>query len=138
MIFWCVQGVEKASNFIKKESQAQVLSCEFYEIFKNTLFKRTHPVAVSLEREHWPEMSLKIRPNPSNIPNKKSVFIECSFTKAIIFPMAFLLFFQIFFILFKNVLFFKTSADGCFYRLHVLLSVANKVYNGNEICLYVL
>ena len=28
----------KACNFIKKESQAQVLSCEFWEIFKDTFF----------------------------------------------------------------------------------------------------
>ena len=28
----------QACNFIKKEALAQVLSCEFYEIFKNTIF----------------------------------------------------------------------------------------------------
>ena len=29
---------KKASNFVKKEALAQVFSCEFCEIFKNTFF----------------------------------------------------------------------------------------------------
>ena len=33
-------------NFIKKETLAQVSSCEFCEIFKNTFFSKTPPVAV--------------------------------------------------------------------------------------------
>ena len=33
------------NNFIKKETLAQMFSCEFYEIFKNTFFKRTPLVA---------------------------------------------------------------------------------------------
>ena len=32
----------------KKETLAQVFSCEFYEISKNTFFYRTPPVAASL------------------------------------------------------------------------------------------
>ena len=35
------------SHFIKKETLAQVFSCEFYKIFKNTFFYRTPPVAAS-------------------------------------------------------------------------------------------
>ena len=34
-------------NFIKKETLAQVFSCEFCEIFKNTFYYRTPPVAAS-------------------------------------------------------------------------------------------
>ena len=34
-------------NFIKKETLAQVFSCEFYEISKNTFCYRTHLVAAS-------------------------------------------------------------------------------------------
>ena len=34
-------------NFIKKETLAQVFSCEFYEISKNTFFYRKTPVAAS-------------------------------------------------------------------------------------------
>ena len=34
-------------NFIKKETQAQVFSCESCEISKNTFFHRTHLVAAS-------------------------------------------------------------------------------------------
>ena len=34
-------------NFIKKETLAQVFSCEFYEISKNTFFHRTPRVAAS-------------------------------------------------------------------------------------------
>ena len=37
----------KACNFLKKETLAQVLSCECYEVFKNTYFYRTPLVAAS-------------------------------------------------------------------------------------------
>ena len=37
----------KACNFIIKEALAQVLSCDFGEIFKNILLYRTPPVAAS-------------------------------------------------------------------------------------------
>ena len=36
-----------ASNFIKKETLAQVFSCKICEIFKNTFFYRIPPVAAS-------------------------------------------------------------------------------------------
>ena len=36
-----------ACNFIKKETLAQVFSCEFFEISKNTFFYRTPLVATS-------------------------------------------------------------------------------------------
>ena len=39
----------KAHNFIKKESLAQVFSCEFSEIFKNTFLYRTPPMAASIK-----------------------------------------------------------------------------------------
>ena len=35
----------EACNFIKNETLAQVLSSKFSEIFKNTFFYRTPPVA---------------------------------------------------------------------------------------------
>ena len=35
----------EACNFIKKETLAQVFSCEFWDIFKNTFFHRTPPAA---------------------------------------------------------------------------------------------
>ena len=38
----------KACNFIKKETPAQVFSCEFCEIFKNTYFYKTSPVAACI------------------------------------------------------------------------------------------
>ena len=37
----------QACNFIKKETLAQVFSCEFCEIFKNMFFYRTPPVTAS-------------------------------------------------------------------------------------------
>ena len=37
----------EAYNFIKKETLAQVFSCEFYEISKNTFFDGTPLVAAS-------------------------------------------------------------------------------------------
>ena len=37
----------QACNFIKKETLAQVFSCEFCEISKNTFFYKTRPVAAS-------------------------------------------------------------------------------------------
>ena len=39
-----VQALGLACNFIKKETLAQVFSCEFCEISKNTFFNRTPPV----------------------------------------------------------------------------------------------
>ena len=33
--------VHRACNFIKKETQAQVFSCEFFKIFKNILLQNT-------------------------------------------------------------------------------------------------
>ena len=46
--WWCSmkKGVSEACNFIKKESLAQVFSCEFYEIFKNT-FSTEHLRAIA-------------------------------------------------------------------------------------------
>ena len=38
---------KKAFNFVKKESLAQVLSCEFGKISKSTFCYKTHPVAAS-------------------------------------------------------------------------------------------
>ena len=42
------QNRRQACNFIKKETLAQVFSCEFCEIFKNTYFYRTPLVAASV------------------------------------------------------------------------------------------
>ena len=42
---FCEKGA--ACNFIKKETLAQVFSCEFCEISKNTFFYRTPLVAAS-------------------------------------------------------------------------------------------
>ena len=39
----------EACNFTKKETLAQVLSCQFFEIFKNTFFYRTPPLAAFLQ-----------------------------------------------------------------------------------------
>ena len=39
--------LSEACNFIKKETLAQVFSCEFCEISKNTFFHRTPPAAAS-------------------------------------------------------------------------------------------
>ena len=39
-----------ACNFIKEQTPAQVFSCEFGEIFKNTVLYRTTPMATS---KHW-------------------------------------------------------------------------------------
>ena len=41
-IYWKTPAPE-ACNFVKKETLTQVLSCEFYEFFKNTVFYRTPP-----------------------------------------------------------------------------------------------
>ena len=41
----------EACNFIKKETLAQVFSCEFGKIFKKTFFNRTPPVDASDNQE---------------------------------------------------------------------------------------
>ena len=40
----------EACSFIKKETLAQVFSCEFWEISRNTFCYRTSPVATSIKR----------------------------------------------------------------------------------------
>ena len=52
---FCEKGVLKnfvedlnPATLLKKESLAQVFSCEFCEISKNTFFNRTAPVAASV------------------------------------------------------------------------------------------
>ena len=42
------------NNFIKKEALAQVFSCKFCKIWKNTFFYRTPPVAASECEEYFP------------------------------------------------------------------------------------
>ena len=49
-----------ACNFIKKETLAQVFSCEFYEISNNTFFYRTPPVAASFLRRVVTKSVLKV------------------------------------------------------------------------------
>ena len=39
----------RSATLLKKETQARVFSCEFYEISKNTFSYRTPPVAASLK-----------------------------------------------------------------------------------------
>ena len=50
---FCEKGIFKNScNFIKKETLAQVFSCEFCEISKNTFSYRTAPVAAFVGHYH--------------------------------------------------------------------------------------
>ena len=46
----------EAYNFIKKETLAQVFSCEFCEISKNTFFYRTPLVATSVLTKHFQDI----------------------------------------------------------------------------------
>ena len=41
----------RSATLLKEETPIQVFSCEFCEIFKNTFFCRTPPVAVSAGRQ---------------------------------------------------------------------------------------
>ena len=43
----------EACNFIKKETLAQVLSCEFCKIFKNTFLYRKHSLAASDQIKYY-------------------------------------------------------------------------------------
>ena len=52
----------KACNFIRNDSLAQVFSCEFYEISKNTFFYGIAPVADSasfIKINHLPDSDKK-------------------------------------------------------------------------------
>ena len=49
----------QACNFFKKETLAQMFSCEFWEISKNTFFYRTSPVAASEMNNSFKESSFK-------------------------------------------------------------------------------
>ena len=44
--------VQKTPAILLKETLAQVFSCEFLEISKNTFFYRTPPVAASVARQN--------------------------------------------------------------------------------------
>ena len=44
------EATVRACNFIKKETLAQVFSCDFCEIFKNTFCYRTPQVAASVRK----------------------------------------------------------------------------------------
>ena len=46
--------ISQAGNFIKKETLAQVFSCEFSESSKNTFSYRTSPAAASVNRNFNP------------------------------------------------------------------------------------
>ena len=47
LLFNKFAGHRPATLFIKKETLAQAFSCEFCEMFKNTLFYRAPPVVAS-------------------------------------------------------------------------------------------
>ena len=86
---WC-QGLffirlrAEACNFIKKESLAQVFSCEFCEISKNTFFYTKPPVAAprhySNKHVHWFKIDfyfhtiLKLRPKSIQTKTKYLLF----------------------------------------------------------------
>ena len=47
-VFFLTKKRSQACNFIRKETLAQVFSCEFYEISRNTFVYRTPLVAASV------------------------------------------------------------------------------------------
>ena len=53
---FCKEGILKISPKNEKETLAQMFSCEFCEIFQNTFFHRTPPVAAS--EMNWVIMDL--------------------------------------------------------------------------------
>ena len=53
--------VDQACNFIKKETLAQMFSCEFCEISNNTVFYRAPPVAASVVRRNTKHKKMKTR-----------------------------------------------------------------------------
>ena len=52
-VSFLIKLLAEACNFIKKETLAQVFSCEFYKISKNTFSYRTSPVATSGSSCRW-------------------------------------------------------------------------------------
>ena len=46
-VSFLIKSQAEACNFIEKETLAQVFSCEFCEIYKNTISYRTSPVVAS-------------------------------------------------------------------------------------------
>ena len=64
----------EATNFSKKETLAQVFSCELGEIFKNNLFYRTPPVAASVQKRclFW---FMEIDPAKQNLQNLIKLFV---------------------------------------------------------------
>ena len=58
-LFFRVSDLRPAT-FLKKETLAQMFSCEFYEISKNTFFHRTPVVAASAYCKHISNLSQEI------------------------------------------------------------------------------
>ena len=46
-ILWTILNKPEAYNFVEKKALAQVLSCEFFEMFKNNFFIEYLGMAVS-------------------------------------------------------------------------------------------
>ena len=62
-----------ACNFIKKESLAQVLSCEFCEISKSTFFYRTPLVAAFAHSKSW--RSIRRGRTGNNVKVPRTLFL---------------------------------------------------------------
>ena len=77
----CFVKKAEACNFIKKETQAQVFSCEFYEISKNTFPYRTPPVAASGRYLEYILKRIFIGKNRSSYSFKKLFIIFSNVSK---------------------------------------------------------
>ena len=66
----------KACKFIEKETLEKMFSCEFPDIFKNTFFKKTPPVAASVNSTLWIEPN---GPVPIFWKLKRTYFLQLGF-----------------------------------------------------------
>ena len=82
----CFVKKAEACNFIEKETQAQVFSCEFYEISKNTFPYRTPPVAASGQYLEYILKRIFIGKNRSSYSFKKLQKTESLHPFSIIAP----------------------------------------------------
>ena len=101
-----------ACNFIKKEALAQVLSCEFCEIFKSTFFYRTPPVGSSTHVFYRQEIDRCVLLTGKHLAVKYSFCL--STRNSTERKTALQVFSCKFYQTFQNMFFHRTSPNNCF------------------------
>ena len=114
--------VEQNINFIKKETLAQVFSCEFCEISMNTFFYRTPLVAASVLHPIW-ESQIKSKTVISSRKKKRAFYVPLILSEGNFFKICVLSQCIAYWIQFQNIYTFTYQKT----LLHTLLLLVSKI-----------